>query len=380
MLSIICLSINAQWQQTSLNNGKINCIAVSGNNIFAGSAWGGYSGVYFSSNNGSSWSAPSLTSSYVQILVINGSNIFAGTSDGLYLSSNNGNNWTSLNNGLPSGLTVWGLSISGSNIFASLATYDGISGNLFLSSNNGSSWTQVNNGLPSACNPSLLALSGNKVFADSYNGNLYFSSNNGSIWTLVSNCGYKLAAIGNNIFASCYTGVHLSSDDGNSWAAVNNGLTDSTSVGDLVISGSNIFAGTNSGVFLSSDNGSNWTAISNSGLTNTSIENLAINGSYIFAVIDGIVWKRPLSEVGIESINNKEINIAVYPNPGTNSITVETPQKALIEINNIQGKQIKTIETRENKTIIDVSSLKSEMYYIKVKTEKGIAVKKFIKE
>ena len=58
-------------------------------------------------------------------------------------------------------------------------------------------------------------------------------------------------------------GVFFSNDDGTSWTAINNGLTD-LSVNSLLIQGSNIFAGTNSGgVFLSSNSGSSWNAINN---------------------------------------------------------------------------------------------------------------------
>ncbi len=67
----------------------------------------------------------------------------------------------------------------------------------------------------------------------------------------------------NNIFAGTSSGgVFLSNDNGLTWKALNNGLTD-TSVQALAISGSYMFAGTYGftdpgGVFISSDNGENW--------------------------------------------------------------------------------------------------------------------------
>ena len=53
--------------------------------------------MFLSSNNGSSWSAVNtgLTNTYVYALAISGNNIFAGTNgNGVYLSSNNGCSWT----------------------------------------------------------------------------------------------------------------------------------------------------------------------------------------------------------------------------------------------------------------------------------------------
>jgi hypothetical protein len=74
------------------------------------------------------------------------------------------------------------------------------------------------------------------------------------------------------------------------------------------------------------------------------------------------------------------LRINIFPNPIVDILTIETPYKATIEILNIEGQIIKTINTAEKKTSIDVSNLSSGVYIIKAKTEKGVAVKKFIKE
>jgi len=85
------------------------------------------------------------------------------------------------------------------------------------------------------------------------------------------------------------------------------------------------------------------------------------------------------TSVGVyEESNNALINI--YPNPATDNITIETAEKASIEILNIAGQIIKTINTAVKQTSIDVSDLASGVYIIKAKTEKGVAVRKFVKE
>ena len=67
-----------------------------------------------------------------------------------------------------------------------------------------------------------------------------------------------------NIYAGTYRGgVYLSSDNGGSWKAVNNKLSDTATICSLAINGTNgyIYAGTfNQGVLLSTDNGISWTA------------------------------------------------------------------------------------------------------------------------
>jgi YVTN family beta-propeller protein len=84
--------------------------------------------------------------------------------------------------------------------------------------------------------------------------------------------------------------------------------------------------------------------------------------------------------VGFASQSIVSANIGLYPNPANDNITIECPQAAVIEITNIQGQLIKTFATTGNNTIIDISALHVGVYVVKMKTEKGVEVKKFIKE
>lgn len=107
----------------------------------------------------------------------------------------------------------------------------------------------------------------------------------------------SLAASGTNIFAATHgEGVYISSNNGNSWEAVNNGLTQ-LNVYSLGVSGSGIFAGTLDGVFKSTNNGANWTSASN-GIGGT-VRSFAVTGTNIYAgggngvflsVNDGASW------------------------------------------------------------------------------------------
>ena len=77
---------------------------------------------------------------------------------------------------------------------------------------------------------------------------------------------------------------------------------------------------------------------------------------------------------------NKNTDLLIYPNPTIKNITIESPQQAGIEISNLQGQLIKKLEANSNKTIVDVSGFPSGLYVVKLKTEKGVAFKKFVRE
>ena len=56
------------------------------------------------------------------------------------------------------------------------------------------------------------------------------------------------------------------------------------------------------------------------------------------------------------------------------------PVRSDIEILNMEGQLMNSTTAIDEQTTIDISGFAPGMYFIKVKTEDGIAVKKFIKE
>jgi predicted outer membrane repeat protein len=99
------------------------------------------------------------------------------------------------------------------------------------------------------------------------------------------------------------------------------------------------------------------------------VDNIIDIGAYEYQGPDGLV-----------SPSIVLTGIAIYPNPATDDLTIVSPQAAIIEISNIQGQLVKTFTTTGNKTNIDVSALLSGVYIVEVRTDKGVAVSKFIKE
>ncbi len=114
------------------------------------------------------------------------------------------------------------------------------------------------------------------------------SSNNGNSWTAVNtnlsnNWVISLANKGDTIFAGTYNGgVFLSSNNGNSWDSVNTGLTNRV-VHAIAIKGNSIFAGTKDGMYLSTNNGGNWSIVNNGLPTNSMFTAFAINDTNIYA-------------------------------------------------------------------------------------------------
>jgi hypothetical protein len=73
-------------------------------------------------------------------------------------------------------------------------------------------------------------------------------------------------------------------------------------------------------------------------------------------------------------------SISVFPNPANDFITLSFPQKATIEILNIAGQVVRTINSDGSAVTIDLRKLSGGVYILKATTDKEIVTKKFIKE
>ncbi len=83
---------------------------------------------------------------------------------------------------------------------------------------------------------------------------------------------------------------------------------------------------------------------------------------------------------GIDEIPSADNIVSIYPNPTKDNLTIEVLQNSTIEIQNIQGQIIRTINNADKETTIDLRDLPCGIYIIKVRTEKGIEIRKFVKE
>jgi hypothetical protein len=84
---------------------------------------------------------------------------------------------------------------------------------------------------------------------------------------------------------------------------------------------------------------------------------------------------------GINEITNQN-DFAIYPNPATSTITIEskTHQLQSVKILDVLGREVYYLQTQNNKTEIDVSQLPSGIYIFQVQSKNGVSSKKVIKE
>ncbi len=85
---------------------------------------------------------------------------------------------------------------------------------------------------------------------------------------------------------------------------------------------------------------------------------------------------------GIQETSTQN-SIHIYPNPASDIITIENTalsKGAMISICNIEGQILIQQYMQQSKTTLDISSFAKGMYFVKIKSDKGIVVKKFVKE
>jgi photosystem II stability/assembly factor-like uncharacterized protein len=357
----------------------VYAIAISGNNIFAGTR---VSGVYLSSDNGINWTQTSLNNNWVFSLAISGNNVFAGTDMGVFLSTNNGLNWTqtSLNNHW-----ILSLTIDGNNFIYAATDVNFI----YRSINNGLNWTQTS--LPDQYISALA--NNNNVFAGACAG-VYRSTNNGMNWIQTSlnyRDIYSLATSGNNVFAGTDYGVFHSTDNGISW--IQTAFTNQ-SINALLLTGYNIFAGADSGVYLSTNYGTNWLP-RNEGFPGGYflIQSFCIINNYLIAgTSQHGAWRRYLPElVGIKLISNilpERFELYQnYPNPFNPKtiINFQLPMKnyVILKIYDILGREVSTLINEELKAGTyqvdwDASNYTSGVYFYKFTSREFTETKKMI--
>jgi hypothetical protein len=87
---------------------------------------------------------------------------------------------------------------------------------------------------------------------------------------------------------------------------------------------------------------------------------------------------------GIMNIEQGLMNVEVFPNPAKDEITVMSKESGVrsVEIENVVGEKVFSLRTPNSKlpTKIDVSGLAPGIYFVKVTTDKGSVVRKFIKQ
>jgi photosystem II stability/assembly factor-like uncharacterized protein len=355
------------WTQDSVANplgGNTNCFTEIGSIIYGGNGLvsGGDLGIIYSTDSGAAWDWLTDIVPYdnftgyqngINALTTVDSNLIAGTDSGVFISTDS--DWVRSNTGLGTdSLCIDAFLWVGSTLFGGSNGNNGGAaiGGVFRSTDSGVSWGHISS------------------------SNL---ANAGSIYTLAWN--------GQTMYAGTEAGVYLSTDNGSTWNTANNGLP--TMNFDLfaysfAFVGPDVLVATNAGIFLSRDNGATWTDF-NQGVQGPDIgaTSIAIYGQYLFAGLgndepDGpSVWRRPLSDLGISGVAesaapNSDSNLCVFPNPATNSITVESANGPISILDPLGRRYV----VPQSGNTLDISTLPAGVYFV----SDGHSEVKYVKE
>jgi hypothetical protein len=101
-------------------------------------------------------------------------------------------------------------------------------------------------------------------------------------------------------------------------------------------------------------------------------------------------YNRALTETEIQQLYHEGLavpfysstnyNIEMYPNPSSDKMIIETTKKGRLFILNLRGQQLLYQEITKSKTQLNISTLPSGSYIVKLVSEKGVQVGKFIKQ
>lgn len=357
---IFISNINAQdfWQITSplsTSLGVRPLVTNSNGNIFAGTSEGiTGDGVFRSTDNGNTWTQSGLSNLFIWDIVIDTSgNIFAGTKDqGVWRSTTNGDSWTQINSGFDNlNNSVYALAITA---FGSI--YAGSINSIYRSTNSGNSWAAINSPIANGFGPLIITSTNEIVVAAG--SKLFHSSNNGLSWTEITIVNAQIGALASNqlghLFVGNLLGIYRSTDSGSNWTQINNGITTGNfiavnaftinSVKTIYVGLGGGFGSTSKGVFYSTNNGDNWIEL-NDGLTNNALMSLTVNpDDYLYAGnTQGQVYKS--IDPSTANILNKKLtnlNIPVsHIQPAVSTINFSPPGRktnntALQNINSVQ--------------------------------------------
>ncbi|MFI5236807.1 MAG: T9SS type A sorting domain-containing protein [Ignavibacteriales bacterium] len=406
---IISHSINAQWENPSLNlTGRaILCFTNSNSAVLSGTD----GGLVRSTDNGTSWvnAGGGLPYSNVRALLNVESypfNLLAGMVSGkISMSTNYGENFT----GFPVDSVQLPFLASVNSILERTNSSE-----FWVGTERGafvlpqyyplSLWIPINTGLPSSETKVRAIIENNgEIFAGTNSGVFQL---NGFSWveknTGLTNLNVTaLRSINGLLIAGTAQGsvggVYISSDNGENWVL----SLSNPWVTSILTIGSNIFAGTfGDGIWRSTNNGNTWGQI-NDGLGSGAyyVLSLGVDEQYIFAGTNGSnIWRRPLSQVvtGIEdesNIQTKEYSLEQnYPNPFNPSTKIKYTIPSVgtslmkfvqLKVYDVLGNEVATLLNEEKpagsyELTFDASALSSGIYLYKLTVGSFIQTKKMI--
>jgi photosystem II stability/assembly factor-like uncharacterized protein len=248
--------------------------------------------VYRSTNEGASWSLVSESSwnRITDITINHNSTVFVGTNGtGLYRSTDNGTSWVKLN--INSNFDNIQAIANGSNgiIYTGCGTVGGQSIGIFRSTDNGNQWSLILSLYQYNYVYSLFVNLNGTLIVSTQDSGIVRTTNNGITWDSVrvepASSFVEIPSgeiFCTNVGGSEY-GVSKSTDEGQTWNQVNTGLPDSATVCIASNLLGELYAGHSTGIYHSLNSGNTWNKISNN-FSSYSVLNLSCyNNQKLFA-------------------------------------------------------------------------------------------------
>ncbi|MEO6583531.1 MAG: hypothetical protein ABIO05_04365, partial [Ferruginibacter sp.] len=172
-------------------------------------------------------------------------------------------------------------------------------GTLYRSTNHAKRWSKDSTGFYGV--PNAFTNNGNTVFVSTSTDGIFRSLNNGSTWSSLSGTNAfspgKLLTVNGIIYVGSNTtkGVLKSSDNGNSFVNVSAGLPANSRVISMGAVGSTLFVGVipfsgpGTDIYRSTNNGASWQAESN-GISDPVVSSFTTNSIKLFAVAGGSIY------------------------------------------------------------------------------------------
>jgi hypothetical protein len=109
---------------------------------------------------------------------------------------------------------------------------------------------------------------------------------------------------------------------------------------------------------------------------------------YELTVIEGVVvdiMKKLPAGVAESSADSRQSSVIIYPNPSSTLMTIELPSTSttsntFLTIYNLNGMQIYQRQITEQQSLVDVSGLPQEVYFVRVVDDRTAMVGKFVKQ
>jgi len=405
LLSVFTLSCFAglgQWAATT-NNTSNDVISAFGKVFSSDCLISGTSGLYSSTDNGSTWNTSNtgVPTQGLKFGTASSNNLYAYNNFSVY-SSSTGNNWSLMSTPMTSSQTIQSmtpLSPLNVTVLAAVSPTTGMGFKVYQG--NGSSWILKSSPVNS-CIPTVLRDLSGTLYAGTTNTSVLKSTDGGVTWTgglagMPTEAPNKyissLASSGNTLFCGTIGGkIVRSTDAGGTWTTIYN-IGDNTGyygINDFYIHNTNtIFAATDSGFVYTTNGGNTWTRY-NTGLNFGNFENLmkrvTVSGAYVVAGVNtsssARVMRMPLSSIGLtaginELADGKPEN-KVYPNPTSGNVTIEVSNLTFddnynVKLYDVTGREVLVATMSGGKAELNLENYSKGLYTFTVSNKNNIA-------